>query len=160
VALQSQESERVVAFLNAGGGNFRQEKIYAAPHPRWGSTGIRLVDLDADGDLDIVSSVFIPRFDPRWLDAGPLETVVWLEQTSPGQFRRYFLETDVPVHPCGDLGDFDGDGDLDIVLGNFILFPSKNETWTSCITVLENRSGSGGGQQAAGSRQQAAGSRQ
>ena len=196
VALQAQESERVVAFLNNGGGNFKPETVYAAPHPHWGSTGIRLIDLDGDddvdvlfnhgdavqtppiprpyhgfgwlenkgvlpltyhrlahlpgahtslpadldgdGDLDLVSSVFIPPFAPDAPSAEMLETVIWLEQTLPGQYRRYVLETGAPFHPCADLGDYDDDGDVDVVLGNFILFPAANDAWKSCITVLEN----------------------
>jgi hypothetical protein len=54
VALISQEHETVVAFLNEGGGKFRKETIYTAPHPAYGSSGIDLVDLDGDGDLDVL----------------------------------------------------------------------------------------------------------
>src|SRR5207248_11773234 len=54
VALISQEHETVVAFLNEGNGRFRKETIYEAPHPAYGSSGIQLVDLDGDGDLDVL----------------------------------------------------------------------------------------------------------
>lgn len=54
VALISQHHETIVAFLNAGGGRFRPQVIYAAPHPGWGSSGIHLVDMDRDGDLDVL----------------------------------------------------------------------------------------------------------
>jgi hypothetical protein len=196
IALLSQENEHVVAFLNRGWGSFSTETVYRAPHPRWGSTGILLIDLDGDGDmdvlfnhgdsvqippfprpyhgfgwlenrgsypftyhrlahlpgahtslpadldgdgdLDLVSSVFIPAFDPKWPNAGLLDTVIWLQQTTRGQYRRYSLETRTPFHPCADLGDFDGDGDVDIVLGNFSMFPSEDNTREACITVLEN----------------------
>ncbi len=196
IALQSQENEQVIAFLNRGWGDFRSETIYKAPHPRWGSTGIRLfdldhdgdmdvllnhgdsvqippiprpyhgfgwlenrgsfpftyhrlahlpgahtsmpADLDGDGDLDLVSSVFIPTFNPDWPNAEMLDTVTWFEQTSPGQYERYSLEIKRPFHPCGDIGDWDGDGDLDIVLGSFVMFPLAKYPWKSCITVFEN----------------------
>jgi hypothetical protein len=32
-----------------------------------------------------------------------------------------------------------GDGDIDIVMGSSIMFPSKDEARNACLTVLENR---------------------
>jgi len=197
IALQAQENEHVIAFLNRGWGSFRQETIYRAPHPRWGSTGIRLVDLDGDGDmdvlfnhgdavqverfprpyhgfswlenqgrfpftyhrlahlpgahtslfadldgdgdLDLVSSAFVPAFNRSWPDAEKWDAVVWLEQTSPGQYRRYALEAGTPFHPCATLGDYDGDGDVDVVLGNFSMAPLGTISSDFCLTILENR---------------------
>src|SRR5262249_48419643 len=54
VAVIAQEHEAVVAFLGDGKGGFRAQTLYAAPHPNWGSSGISLVDLDRDGDLDVL----------------------------------------------------------------------------------------------------------
>ena len=76
VALISQEHETVVAFLNAGDHRFRSEVIYTAPHPAFGSSGIQLVDLDRDGDLDVLmtngdsmdSQMLRPYHGVQWLE--------------------------------------------------------------------------------------------
>jgi hypothetical protein len=196
LVLQSQQHEQVVAFLNIGRGRFQREVLYQAPHPRWGSTGIRLVDwngngeldvlinhgdavqvppvlrpyhgfgwlenrgetplvyhrlahlpgahtaqpadLDGDGNLELVSSVFIPAWDSAWPSASELETVILLKRTQPGQYQRYVLETGWARHACMDLGDWDDDGDVDIVLGNFVLYERPEENDVPAIIVLEN----------------------
>ena len=184
-----------MAFINVGKGRFRSELIHAAPHPRWGSTGIKLVDVDGDGRIDvlynhgdsvqvpplprpyhgvswlqnkgtfpfeyhriahmpgahtcqpadlngdgnesIVSSAFIPAFNPKWPNANWLESIVWFEQTSPGQFQRYVIETANPFHPCMDAADYDGDGDVDVAIGNFLYFTNRNQEPLPCITLLK-----------------------
>ena len=61
VTLLAQQYETVLAYINKGNGDFSFERqvIYAAPHPNWGSSGIQLVDLDNDGDLDVLLTTAI-----------------------------------------------------------------------------------------------------
>jgi hypothetical protein len=174
VTLLAQEHETVIAYLNKGDFAFEPRVIYTAPHPNWGSSGIQVVDLDGDGDLDVVlthgdtfdDGLVKPYHGIQWLenkgaypfvehtlaqmpgvlpsrvadldgdgdldvaacallaggsdaDERTLPALVWLEQTRPGTFARHTIEMGVPRHATLDVGDVNGDGAADIVVGNF-----------------------------------------
>ncbi|MGH9159758.1 MAG: FG-GAP-like repeat-containing protein [Vicinamibacteraceae bacterium] len=88
------------------------------------------VDLDGDGDLDIVAGAMVSGAD----EASKLASLIWLEQTTPGRFERHTLELGAPVHATLDVADYDGDGDQDLVVGSFALNGSAS-TW---VDVWEN----------------------
>jgi hypothetical protein len=88
-------------------------------------------DLDGDGDLDVVACTMIPGMAKY---GKPLPSLVWLEQTRPGVFVRHTLETG-GYHASLDLGDVDGDGDVDIVTGNFQVDRQPNPAF---VEVWEN----------------------
>src|SRR5262249_21417940 len=98
-----------------------------------GVSRAQAVDLDGDGDLDIVASTFIAGGSD--IDPATLPSLVWLEQTSPGVFVKHTLEVGKPYHATLDVGDFDHDGDIDIVVGNFLIQP-KPMDW---VDVWENK---------------------
>jgi hypothetical protein len=83
-----------------------------------GAERARAVDLDGDGDLDVVACSFVP---PPENGPPPLPdpaSLVWLEQTGPGVFSRHTLERG-GRHVSLDAADYDGDGDVDLLTGRF-----------------------------------------
>jgi hypothetical protein len=112
VTLLAQEHETVFAYINKGRGDFafEQNVIYAAPHPNWGSSGIQLVDLDKDGDIDVLLT-HGDTFDDGIVK--PYHGIQWLENTGGYPFVEHTIAAMPGVHRA-EAADLDGDGDLDI----------------------------------------------
>jgi hypothetical protein len=137
VALISQEHETVVAFLNEGGGRFRKETIYAAPHPAFGSTGIQLVDLDGDGRQDVLLTNG-DVLDPPFL-LKPYHGIHWLENRGTFPFVAHHLTAMHGVHRAV-AADFLGKGKKDIVAVSFLpaeYFPEARERRLHAVIYLE-----------------------
>ena len=111
VTVLAQEHETVLAYLNTGDFTFEQKVIYAAPHPNWGSSGMQLVDLDRDGDLDVLLT-HGDTFDDGIVK--PYHGIQWLENTGGYPFVEHTLAQMPGVHSAR-AADLDGDGDLDVV---------------------------------------------
>jgi hypothetical protein len=137
VAVISQGHEAVVAFLNEGGGKFRRETIYAAPHPAYGLNGVQLVDLDGDGDLDVVLANGDSMDAPYILK--PYHGVTWLENRGGYPFTPHRL---ADCYGAGSpaVADFDGDGLLDVAVVTFLpgeLFPQRAKMRLDSVVLLE-----------------------
>ena len=113
VTLLAQEHETVLAYINTGTGDFSFERrvIYAAPHPNWGSSGFDLVDLDKDGDLDVLLT-HGDSFDDGMVK--PYHGIQWLENRAGFPFVDHTIAQMPAVHRA-EAADLDGDGDLDVV---------------------------------------------
>ncbi len=138
-ALLSQEHEKVVAFLNRGEARFEQATIYAAPHPGYGSSGIELVDLDADSDVDILMTNG-DILDPPYL-LKPDHGVQWLENQGSFPFQRHTLAS---MHGASRAisADFDADGDQDVLAVSFLparLFPEREQRKLPSVLMIEQR---------------------
>lgn len=112
VALVSQEWEEVYVFENNGHGQFKTRLIYGSTNEDFGSSGISVVDLDLDGDPDILYTNgdafdYIPP-GPR-----PWHGVQWLENKGDLKFQ-YHRIGDFPGAYFANAVDVDKDGDLDI----------------------------------------------
>jgi hypothetical protein len=116
VVLFSQEHECIVGFVNQGGGNFQKQTIFQAPDPSYGSSGIQVVDLDRDGDLDVLYTNG-DTFDSFY--AKPYHGIRWIENLGADRWDAHLLLQMPGVHRAKAV-DLDDDGDLDIAACSLI----------------------------------------
>ncbi len=140
VAVLAQEHEETILFENQGPGRFTPRVIEKAPHPGWGNSGLELVDLDGDGDTDLLVSHGDTLDVPV---VKPYHGVRWLENRSSGadlEFVPHEIGT-LPGCERAVAGDADGDGDLDVVAVAFLpqVDPSEWRKYSVDSVVLFER---------------------
>ena len=106
----------VYIFINDGHNNFKQEYFF----PINGCYKAMARDFDGDGDLDIAAISFFADYQHQ-----PEEGFVYLENMGHFNFQPYSIkEAESGRWLTMDAGDIDGDGKIDLVLGNFSIGPS------------------------------------
>ena len=139
VVMLSQEHETIVAFLNDGKGNFRRETIHTAPHPAFGSSGIQLVDMDGDGDADVLytNGDVLDKLST----VKPYHGIQWLENKGTFPFTLHRLG-DMPGVMRAVAADFDGDGDMDVLAVSYLPleeFPERERMNLDSVLWLEQK---------------------
>lgn len=112
----------VYIFINDGKYNFKQKYFFHLN----GCYKAIARDFDNDGDLDIAAISYFADFKNK-----PQEGFVYLKNTGDFKFSPYSLpQTRAGRWLTMDAGDLDGDGKIDLVLGNFSVAPNftKSET--------------------------------
>ena len=102
-------------YINDGKDHFNETWFY----PIFGATRICANDYDLDGDIDFAVMSFFPDY-----DIAPDESFVYLENinSTAYTFRSHTTqESTLGRWLVMDDGDYDGDGDVDILLGSFLL---------------------------------------
>ena len=114
----------VYIYMNDGKNNFTQKYFF----PINGCYKAIARDFDNDGDLDIATIAFFPDYIHR-----PEEGFVYLKNEGNFQFKPYAIDAAKNGRWLTmDAGDVDGDGKIDLVLGNFAVAPAmirSNVDW-------------------------------
>lgn len=115
----AQEAEEVVLYRNQGNAQFGREVLFIAPDGCWGHSGLLGVDIDADGDTDLLATTG-DIMDPICLTMAHARRhgLSLYVNDGGGQFERSERASLFGAYAL-QAADLDADGDLDLVMGAF-----------------------------------------
>jgi hypothetical protein len=76
-------------------------------------------DLNGNGKLDLAVCGFLPDRLLRGLGRREYDSLIWLERLDQDRFVRHRLQRSDHGYMAMEVGDFDGDGRVDLAVGNF-----------------------------------------
>ena len=88
-------------------------------YPIYGATRVLVDDYDSDGDLDFAVMAYFADY-----GSAPEESFVYLENKEPAKYifeSHTFPESTAGRWMVMEDGDFDRDGDKDILIGSFLM---------------------------------------
>ncbi len=112
----SQLEEDIMLYRNDGNGTFSAETLFDSTDTYYGMSGLRIMDLDVDGDDDIVftNGDTMDRDVPDGMDPYQIHGVAWLENDA-GLFTHHDLTRHWGAYDTL-LYDVDEDGDEDLIV--------------------------------------------
>ncbi len=130
-AVATQDEEEVWTLINDGKGRFTPSRVYFNNNYDVGGAALVMADLDKDGDPDLI----LPQGDnleDRYSWPQGYHGCVWLENSGNGTFKPHQIAQFGGTYAAA-VAEFDGDGDLDVVLVSYLTDPM-----TPSIVWLEN----------------------
>lgn len=103
--------------------------------PYYGVHRAEAGDIDGDGDLDLAVCSFLPELSEETRNRLHLTGIAWYEQTSDHKWLMHPL-ADLPCDfPTLDLGDFNGDGRLDIMTASLLARPRPDGSEAPLVEI-------------------------
>ena len=117
LAALSQEQQVIQLWRNNGQGNFTSEEVMRAENSWYGLSGLQMVDIEGDGDVDILATNGDNLDDdlPTSIDPGSIQGLSLYLNDGHGVFTSKRIINHWGAYGTATL-DVDGDCDLDIVL--------------------------------------------
>ena len=136
----SQQFEEVILYRNDGRDNFEMEVLFKATVEYYGLSGIEPVDLDKDGDIDILfTNGDTLDFPEEQIDISPnnFYGLAWLENDGSGNFAHHEITRYWGAFAVKAV-DLDGDDDLDLVLSGMQIANIYPEADVQNVIWMEN----------------------